>query len=221
MKIFYDIKNGLVWENYYFVPEYLDCEERAEILLKVLNGWSSKDLDRYVLNNAETRKEESIIEKIIDKIKRKKTNKKTLPLGVQLKGIVEMQNCLNEEFRTNLYFAFVKNGSESEPVGVVLLEDSSYRKIAQISCIVTNPKLTKRGYATKMIKSVVNNPKFFTGKDSYILLEAVIDKDNIKSINTFKKAGFVEDVQRFGEDSIYTSFKLADNEEVVEENLIK
>ena len=99
MENFYDIKNGLVWENY-FVPEYLDCDERAEILLKVLNGWSSKDLDRYVLNNAKTRKKESIIEKIIDKIKRKKTNKKTLPLGVQLKGIVEMQNCLNEEFRT-------------------------------------------------------------------------------------------------------------------------
>ena len=32
MKNFYDIKNGLVWENYYFVPAQTEIEDKLDTL---------------------------------------------------------------------------------------------------------------------------------------------------------------------------------------------
>lgn len=137
-------------------------------------------------NNNELKNQEEIFNQInswsyADNIRQYITNnKKVNDFFIDLNNKTDNNPC-------GLYYTF----ENSQPVGVMFLNDVNYTE-SIIEYIVVNPQMQGKGIATRMIKSITNNLKFFTGHPNTESLIATIDKSNIASQKAFLKNNFYQ-----------------------------
>lgn len=88
-----------------------------------------------------------------------------------------------------MFFCYEKD----QFIGLVYTSTPTQENDATIEYVITNPNIRKKGYATMMISSVLQNKDYFFSKDFDSEIKASIEKQNIPSQKAFTKNGFVQD----------------------------
>lgn len=149
---------------------------------KFLDTDTSLQWKRFNSNNP---KQFSSYNKIIDSWSSNAGVKKYITTSDPRPVTCMFMDFLGEE--SNIFYCF----EDERLIGTAFISGPySNTDSATIEYIIVDPKAQGRGLATRMIKSITNNPKFFIGEKYNGKIVASIHKENIGSQKAFLKNSF-------------------------------
>lgn len=182
-----DSANNLIWVNYFdskstqkktFWDHFKKSSSSQEKDLitptltqtfKELESWESEDISKFILPNSSEKLGSHIYGKYFDE------KKEILP------------EHSGKTFK--LWVAFDEK-NPTNPTGLTLFSFDKFSEKTYIEYIVVNPDRLREGNGTRMLKSIreISTQKMQNSEDKN--LYTFIRKDNIASLNLFKKFGF-------------------------------
>lgn len=88
-----------------------------------------------------------------------------------------------------MFFCYEKD----QFIGLIYTSTPTQENNATIEYVITNPNIRKKGYATMMLSSALQNKDYFFSKGFDSEIKASIEKQNTPSQKVFTKNGFVID----------------------------